>query len=150
MADAQQQVVPEAESPQEPPVAPATPPDYLLEPNAVLLDNCRWRHGQVLCCCYVVAIFALVFGNFMTVLGPSYTLGEFCFPLQVPDYSKANASFLKGRVTARGSSRAIKELVVHCWTLTCRANHCSCSWLIGGDSVKSCQKLGERGVIQDA
>ncbi len=51
MADAQQQVVPEAESPQEPPVAPMTLPDYLLEPNAVLLDNCRWRHGQVLCCC---------------------------------------------------------------------------------------------------
>lgn len=22
-------------------------PDYLLEPNAVLLDQCRWRHGQV-------------------------------------------------------------------------------------------------------
>lgn len=29
--------------------APATAdmPDYLLEPNAVLLDQCRWRHGQV-------------------------------------------------------------------------------------------------------
>ena len=27
--------------------APASLPDYLLEPNAVLLDNCQWRHGQV-------------------------------------------------------------------------------------------------------
>ena len=79
MADAQQQVVPEAESPQEPPVAPVTLPDYLLEPNAVLLDNCRWRHGQVLCCCYVVAIFALVIGNSMTSLGSSCLLGDFCF-----------------------------------------------------------------------
>ena len=25
----------------------ANMPDYLLEPNAVLLDQCRWRHGQV-------------------------------------------------------------------------------------------------------
>lgn len=24
-----------------------TLPDYLLEPNAVLLDNIPWRHGQV-------------------------------------------------------------------------------------------------------
>ncbi|DBB08879.1 hypothetical protein WJX82_007642 [Trebouxia sp. C0006] len=81
MADAQQQVVPEAESPQEPPVAPATPPDYLLEPNAVLLDNCRWRHGQV------------------------------------PDYSKANASFLKGRTTvhAPGSLEEIVSNLVKNW-----------------------------------
>ena len=29
--------------------APSTAnlPDYLLEPNAVLLDQCRWRHGEV-------------------------------------------------------------------------------------------------------
>ncbi len=79
MADAQQQVVPDAESPQEPPVAAVTLPDYLLEPNAVLLDNCRWRHGQVLRCCYVVAIFAFVSGSFMTILGSSCMLGEFCF-----------------------------------------------------------------------
>ena len=25
-----------------------TLPDYLLEPNAVLLDNIPWRHGQVI------------------------------------------------------------------------------------------------------
>lgn len=25
----------------------AAMPDYLLEPNAVLLDNCRWRQGHV-------------------------------------------------------------------------------------------------------
>ena len=27
--------------------APAAMPDYILEPNAVLMDQCRWRHGQV-------------------------------------------------------------------------------------------------------
>ena len=35
--------------------APAMP-NYLLEPNAVLLDDCRWRHGQVtkiFTCCQV-------------------------------------------------------------------------------------------------
>lgn len=30
------------------PSGTADMPDYLLEPNAVLLDKCRWRHGQVL------------------------------------------------------------------------------------------------------
>ncbi len=79
MADAQEQVVPDAESPQEPLVTPVTLPDYLLEPNAVLLDNCRWRHGQVFCCCYVVVTLALATGNFLTILGPSCLLGEFCF-----------------------------------------------------------------------
>ena len=31
-----------------PSAAPVTLPDYLLEPNAVLLDKCEWRHNQVL------------------------------------------------------------------------------------------------------
>ena len=79
MADAQQPVVPEAESLQEPLVPPVTLPDYLLEPNAVLLDNCRWRHGQVFCCCYIVVILALAFGNFFTTFGPSCLLGDLCF-----------------------------------------------------------------------
>ena len=74
MADAQQQVAPDAESPQEPAVPPVTLPDYLLEPNAVLLDNCRWRHGQVFCCCYVVLISALAFGNILTSLGAAACL----------------------------------------------------------------------------
>ena len=30
-----------------PSAAPVTMPDYLLEPNAVLLDKCEWRHNQV-------------------------------------------------------------------------------------------------------
>ena len=48
MTDAEQlQLVGEPASSE---TAPAAMPDYLLEPNAVLLDQCRWRHGQVSPC----------------------------------------------------------------------------------------------------
>ena len=45
MTDAEQPEVASDQAQAEAP--PASMPDYLLEPNAVLLDQCRWRHGQV-------------------------------------------------------------------------------------------------------
>ena len=48
MTDSSQQIEEPAEDHPEVPEKPSvTLPDFLLEPNVVLLDDVRWRHGQV-------------------------------------------------------------------------------------------------------